>query len=693
MTSTWIHSFSVTDAQLYQDKFTIYGITSVIFPADQHSALSRVTIWKRYSEVKELCQKLAKWTKKERLAVQLPAVAKDRAQYFNRFSAAVIERRRQWILELLQCIGSQPLLYSCEIFTKFLQSGYTPAADSVDAVDGPLLVPTKSDSLQVGGDQWSRESDASEDPSSGSLAEDQISIVTTGSSQSAGAVARNSDCPVPSRFSADYMVEATERFNEAVQCEVNDRYAEALASYKDGLEVLMAGIRSEIDPVRRRMAKEKTQKYLSRSENIYEHFINKTPAPTAIGERVSTRELPVQQLCKYKVIRVLSDNVMSVQEVVTRRFFIIKSIDRTEDWNRGMEGGPLTYMVHLVAYFVTEFVVFLLLQPARWDRKEEFMRQIGETLIDLLICSGGRLVDYIAEFEANKDGADNSDGYCDEQLENAVAPAYESMTEDVNIDELLLSSQLLLKSVQRTLDHSNTEQTNAITAIEDETKESTETKANANRRIPEDCVRQWAKEMIVAVDALHMQHIILGHIDMHNLLLGKSGQLLLTYYSYWNCAKAISKYSYLEDGHLAQDRPIGKESDWYSVGVVLYELLTGQRYVDNHPSRWCYFELQLPDTGESQLTPAAISLLKGVSIPGCLEAVLMLNSLNYPPCSCWRKILRVDLRFPRSVHIRSSTRLIDCYPSTTTRLVLYFSTNMHSLCPRNIFYPSFRTII
>lgn len=325
-------------------------------------AVSCVSIWKRYSEVKELYQKVRKRVKRDRLPVQLPAPGPDRA-YFNRFHSDVIEGRRQWILNLLECIGTQPALYSYAVFTKFLQSGYTPQStaahspggDVVDCAVLPVFPPPS-------------ESDASEDPSSSSLAEDQMSITTTTSSQAAVAAR---ELPVQARFSADYIVEATERFNEAVQLEVNDRYEEALARYKDGIEVLMAGIPVELDDSRRRIAKSKVDKYLSRCENIYRHFLDPrndhtiSQAPTsAVGS--SNRELPLHQLSKYKVIRVLDENVMAVQEVVTRRFFVIKSIDRTEDWGQGLEGGhDVAYMVHLVAYFVAECVIFLLLQPAR----------------------------------------------------------------------------------------------------------------------------------------------------------------------------------------------------------------------------------------------------------------------------------------------------------------------------------------
>lgn len=216
-------------------------------------------------------------------------------------------------------------------------------------------------------------SDVSEDQSSSSWADDQISIVT--SCSTAGQ-------PVLFQHSSDYMIEATEIFNEAVQLEVNERYEEALARYKLGIDVLITAIRIESDEAKQRKAKEKMDKYLTRSDNIYKYFVKPATTspitdelanakPKSVGTTIElkTRELPLAQLAKYKVVRVLDDNVMSVQEVTTRRFYIIKAIDRTDEWSQNT-AGDLSYMVHLVAYFVGEYVVFLLLQPARYLSKE-----------------------------------------------------------------------------------------------------------------------------------------------------------------------------------------------------------------------------------------------------------------------------------------------------------------------------------
>lgn len=222
-------------------------------------------------------------------------------------------------------------------------------------------------------------------------------------------------------------------------------------------------------------------------------------------------------------------------------------------------------------------------------------------IVVLITFSGGRLIDYIEKYQISETGGNEESG-------NLNDPP--SSTEPTNeVDELLRSSQMLLNSVQMTLEESKRE----TEPIKDELEYNCGIQHSASGPIfQEGCVRQWAKELIVAVDALHSNNIILGHLSSQNLLLGKSGQMLLTYYHHRDFSKAIPKHKFRNDEFLAPDRlEHTAAADWYCVGVVLYELLTGEKFAQHHPKRWNYFELQIPES--VQLSPAAVSLLQGVS--------------------------------------------------------------------------------
>lgn len=269
-------------------------------------------------------------------------------------------------------------------------------------------------------------------------------------------------------------------------------------------------------------------------------------------------------------------------------------------------------------------------------------------------------MDYIASFEPSAAEPLEDDAVPVIVPEESCpgAPAYDTMSPQVDIEELLLSSQLLLNSVQKTLD--------GETDTLEISKPSTEVDvlSSRSRCIPEACVRQWAKELIVAVDALHAKNITLGHLSAHNLLLGKNGQLLITYYHFQDFSDAISKHSCTENSFLAPERLTSRSSDWYSVGVVLYELLTGHPFQDHHPGRWCYFELQFPDT--VRLTSAATSLLDGVSR---LDIIVSLTTfvdtiLPYSSFSCSLRIQRPGWDSRTSVHMHFLMRLTHHHPIT-----------------------------
>lgn len=373
----WIHNFTVSETQTHSRGYTIYKITSVIFPILRPEVLSCVTVWKRFSEVKRLHKAVAGRLREEDLRnarKMFPALVPDRKQYFWRFTTEVIEQRRQLIVALLDFIGEYPSLYSSAQFTNFLQGGHTPEKKSnvpiqvpvIDSICDSLDIPRCSDEATVDHRERSIRTHLTSESSSSSEATVTVATVNNESSQEThpkSPVRIIADIVRPATNSTDYFLEAAEKFNEAVQLEVNDHYTAAFDTYKLGIETLMRGIRTDTDESRKKLAKEKAAKYLTRSENLYDHFI--LPRHASQSTASDSRELPLGHLAKYKVMKILDDNVMSVQDVTTKRFYIIKSLDRPENMSTEyvLARRQVPYMAHLVAYFDTEFVIFLLLQP------------------------------------------------------------------------------------------------------------------------------------------------------------------------------------------------------------------------------------------------------------------------------------------------------------------------------------------
>lgn len=226
------------------------------------------------------------------------------------------------------------------------------------------------------------------------------------------------------------------------------------------------------------------------------------------------------------------------------------------------------------------------------------------------------------------------------QLEtNSDIPSFEILSHDMDVPDLVSCSQKLLRSVSNTLQETNSKPCDDIAEAASSSPRSSPmehvgaTSSNGPSLsfcrqpsptpppppsimlplIPERCIRRWAAEIVVAIQRLHKSDIVCMDLRPDNILLGPAGQVLLTYF-YKNderrrtlCAAAIIGM------YVAPERPLSMASDWWSFGVLLFEMLTGSRFDSCHSSGWSsYYEIQYPDEVEELLSTDAKDLLQEV---------------------------------------------------------------------------------
>lgn len=584
---------------------------------------------------------MAKRHKELHLRGTIPDIKDE--NFFNRFDSQVIQQRKEFILNLLNFISQYPSLYKMHAFQNFFEISHSISSDDspehhrspietiCEELDVPiqpklsLIDPIKDEmhnknnetliSCSQDSSIASEDSCSSELNLSGCAEVEEVTVATQETTQSVDQV-----------DSSDYIYEAALKFSEAVRFEANGNFRRAFENYKRGIGILLTGSKHDVIEDRKCIAKEKTKKYLARAEQIYEQYLmndettvsDNVDSSNAATNNETSIERPIDQLSRFKVIKIL-ETVMQVQDNVDKEIFIIKAIEKPSSNNLPQMiclPRNIPFMVNLVAYFQSEATIYLLLQQASGGRLWDYIRSYEPTKHTSLpnrTASLASLFNFTdpSDTKPKTEACNDSSKYVTESpfmamlnqyrntdyirsnsnpsslseviqnLEsNADIPAFDVLSQDMDVLDLVNCSQKLIRSVSNTLDQSRSKHINSITdsgseilqttveAIvnertvilqspqqDDESSRCIKSVINGTqKRIPERSIKRWGSEMVICLLSLHEKDIFCGDLNPNNLLLGVKGQINLTYF--YRQEQRQLKIDCIDTLYVAPERPL-----------------------------------------------------------------------------------------------------------------------------------------
>ncbi|XP_061387637.1 ribosomal protein S6 kinase delta-1 [Musca vetustissima] len=604
----WIHSFAVTETQTHKAGFTLYKITSIVFPRSVPQALTTLVVWRRFHDIKKLHRDLKRRHKSLGLPGYMPEPID--CSFFKRFDQDVIRKRKAYIVSLLDFVAQHPALYKSHSFAQFFSSETTPsnkihklvqkAARSFvrsPEIEHDVVVNGKAANDDIAkyeilpDDNTDRNEEQAEEET-----EEEDTICGDGENINKDTITKTSGLSTTTttttkcnlRFltpmasveseDSDYIYDAALEFSSAVQAEANLDYNDAYMRYKSGVDILLKGCKDDLNEDRVYIARAKITKYLARAEDIHERFLK--TSQRSITSIVSTSnfqlaldvscntnsessgfylERPWNHMAKYKVNALLGNKVLLVSCITEplKPKYVMKGIEKPSSNSPTQTvflPQHVPYMVDLLAFFQSDQKIFLLLK----------------------LALGGNLIDYVHSQNQSNAIAAAKEKPCDGDITSSDTVT-DPMNSDSNVQDLVESSKQLIESVSNTINQSEfvPRLVNGILLY----------------GIPQHLLKKWSQQLLVAIHALHEKSVILCDLHMDNLLLDEDGQLLLTYF-YQN--EGISSDSFIHkalnpkalDNHfVAPERPLTLRSDWWSYGVILYELFVGLPFKAAHPGQ------------------------------------------------------------------------------------------------------------
>ncbi|XP_046434534.1 ribosomal protein S6 kinase delta-1 isoform X1 [Neodiprion fabricii] len=403
-----------------------------IYPKSAPEAVSRVSVWKRYSDFRKLYLELSSRHDTLRIKEAFPPFPKPK--FFGRFEAEVIEERRQCAIRLLEFVARHTPLFTSNVVVKFFESGHardylTDCSASIgsdtseedpnlnSALRGTSYVPTTVQNTQfptlngrtiiLANNDIETSDNGSQSLSVNNNCIDEIGVVSengvnisgtkpinnkndgekierqsptcdrydaskfTASLQASNGFSVHDGSDLPEGAAEDlssYILVSAAHMSAAFRHEAVCEYEEAFTLYKLGIANLLNGVQSDPDYGRRATIRDKISKYLEKAERLYNRHLNCN---------VGMLSKPTSELGNYKVLRVIG-SVMLVRDTSRDCNRVIKTVQKPAGCLGSLRDyilrGKIPFMVRLYACIETDSTIFLVLHYASGEKLWEYIK-------------------------------------------------------------------------------------------------------------------------------------------------------------------------------------------------------------------------------------------------------------------------------------------------------------------------------
>ncbi|XP_065662305.1 ribosomal protein S6 kinase delta-1 isoform X2 [Hydra vulgaris] len=335
----------------------------------------------------------------------------------------------------------------------------------------------------------------------------------------------------------DYIFQASVSMSNAIEQEELGNFDDAFEMYKFGIGLLLRGVQVDDNADRQEAVRRKTAQYLLRAEQLYN---TKLHPSGSIEETIVLDDNKWRfRLSDVRVFGVIN-NVMLVQKIYVDEVFVMKVLHKQggvykhkvrQKNQRNLYNS--NFMVKLINCVETQTGIYLLLQYVQvrlWD------------FLNLPILFSNYLqINSVNEYWNCENGVNT----CENKVDSS-----DIKSNSISCDFSGFIKKLSLKSYQ-------------------------------------DKIKIWAAQIVFGVSELHSKGIICRDLNPLNILLDSNGVVKLTYFSNvegidYNINLDAIRYLYTSPEVNGVFDNV-TSTDWWSVGALLFELITGKSLYSCHP--------------------------------------------------------------------------------------------------------------